>query len=187
MKTITEFLRAHLSPSRFKHTLGTVQVAGELARLYDVPPRKAAMAALLHDAGKGMAADAMCRYVRAHRVSVPLRDAVITHSPALLHSYISAHIARTRFGVTDPDILHAITTHTLGAAAMSRLAKIMYVADFISPDRRYAGCKHIRQLAYRDLDAAVHAVMSHKFYTVIQQKKWLHPHAATVWNAYISY
>jgi nicotinate-nucleotide adenylyltransferase len=184
MKQVIDYLKSHLKPARFKHTLGTVKVARELAERYNVPVRKAELAALLHDAGKSMPADAMAGYVRKHRVAVPLRDEVIAHSPALLHSYISAHIARHLFDVTDKDVLHAITVHTLGAPVMSTLAKIMYIADSTSSDRRYPACKQIRALADRDLDAAVRDVMAKKFYYVILEKKWLHPHVANVWNAF---
>jgi nicotinate-nucleotide adenylyltransferase len=185
MNHIVNYLKSHLSPARFKHTIGTVKVARQLAQRYNVPVLNAEQAALLHDSGKGFSTDAMIDYVRTHRIAIPLRDDIITHSPSLLHSYISAHIARTVFGIKDKDVLHAITAHTLGAPTMSTLAKIMYVADSTSPDRRYPACTSIRALANRDIDAAVVAVMANKFYYVIREKKWLHPHAAAAWNCLI--
>ncbi|MEI8217527.1 MAG: bis(5'-nucleosyl)-tetraphosphatase (symmetrical) YqeK [Elusimicrobiota bacterium] len=182
MQHILDYLKAHVSPARYKHTLGTVKVSRALAERYGVSVEKAALAALLHDTGKSMPAADMPRFVSRHRIAVPLQDEVSAHSPALLHSYISAHIARNIFDITDKDILHAITAHTIGAAVMSPLAKILYVADSLSPDRRYPALKRIRALAISNLDAAVSAVMVNKMQYVVLKKKWLHPHAVIAWN-----
>ena len=45
-----------LSKKRFKHTLGVVESATHLAKLYGVDVEKARLAALLHDCAKGTCA-----------------------------------------------------------------------------------------------------------------------------------
>ena len=38
---------------------------------------------------------------------------------------------------------------------MSRLEKIIYLADYIEPTREFEGVEKLRELAYKDLDAAM--------------------------------
>ncbi len=190
MKTIdTEpiiaYLKEHVSPARFRHTLGTWKAALQLAERFGVDRDKTTLAALLHDAGKGLSREAMVRYVKKHRVPVPCLEDSIRHNPSLLHSYISAHIAHSRFAVSDKDILEAIALHTLGGPRMSALAKIIYLADATSTDRRYPAAKQIRWMSRRNLDKAFVLAMRHKMYHVVSNGKWMHPAAVETWNGYI--
>ena len=45
--------------------------------------------------------------------------------------------------------------HTTGKAGMSLLEKIMYMADYIEPNRSFEGLERLRELAYSDLDEAM--------------------------------
>ena len=38
---------------------------------------------------------------------------------------------------------------------MTRLEKILYLADYIEPSREFPGVDELRRLAYQDLDAAM--------------------------------
>jgi len=183
---IITYLEKHLDRARYKHTLGTCKIVRELAKRNNVPEAKAMIAGLLHDAGKGYKKPEMVKYVAKHRVKVPYKKLVIEHNPSLLHSYISADIAKRKFGIKDNGILKAITLHTLGGENMPVLAKIVYVADSVAFDRRYTGVKELRELAYKNLDSAVKAAMANKLYYVIKNNKWLHPGALKAWNYAIS-
>jgi nicotinate-nucleotide adenylyltransferase len=182
---ILSYLKAHVSPARYKHTLGTCRVALVLAERYAVPKETACLAALLHDAGKSMPSEAMVRYTNEHRLRLPLKNDVIKYNPSLLHSYISAHIARTVFGITDHELLDAICQHTVGSARMSTLAKIIYLADTTSLDRRRPGIKALRRTAARDLDRAMQLAIAEKILYVLRKNKWMHPLSVEAWNYYI--
>ena len=183
--TIIAYVKEHVSPARFKHTLGTWKVALELAERYGADRDKVTLAALLHDAGKGLSREDMVSYVNKHHISIPFLDDTIRYNPSLLHGYISADIARAVFGITDKEILDAITLHTLGGPRMTILAKILYLADAASPDRRHTAAKQIRRMSRRNLDKAFVMAMCHKMFHVVSNKKWLHPAAVKTWNAYI--
>lgn len=184
---IVQFLENHISPRRLRHTLGSVKVARELAARFNVPEEKAVLAALLHDAGKGYSKHEMVNYVRRRKLRVPYAAQIIRHDPSLLHSFISADIAARRFGITDKDILAAIAHHTLGAPRMSRLAKVIYLADAIAPDRRYPAVKKLRAASRRDLDDAFTLAMAHKLLYVILYERWIAPAAVRTWNACIGH
>ena len=58
------------------------------------------------------------------------------------------------YGITDRDIINAVSYHTTGRAGMSLLEKIIYIADAIEPGRNYPGVEDVRVLAWQDLDRA---------------------------------
>ena len=49
----------------------------------------------------------------------------------------------------------AIFWHTTGRANMTLLDKILYMADYIEPNRDFDGVEELRRLAYTDLDQAM--------------------------------
>ena len=69
----------------------------------------------------------------------------------LLHSKTGAAVARDMFGVDD-EIYSAIWYHTTGHADMSKLEKIIYLADYIEPSRDFPGVDGLRNVCYEDLD-----------------------------------
>lgn len=74
-------------------------------------------------------------------------------NPELLHAKLSAVYAKEKYGVEDDEILSAITWHTTGKPAMTTLEKIIYIADFIEPNRTILPeMDVIRKEAYNDLD-----------------------------------
>ena len=53
----------------------------------------------------------------------------------LIHPFLGAEVARREYQVTDEEIIHAIESHTTGCPAMTMLEKIIYIADYIEPNR----------------------------------------------------
>ena len=52
-------------------------------------------------------------------------------------------------------VCQAIRWHTSGKADMTTLEKIIYVADYMEPNRDFPGVEKLRKLAYTDLDEAL--------------------------------
>ena len=71
----------------------------------------------------------------------------------LLNENAGVGLARDKFVVQDDDILNAILYHTTGRPDMSRLEKIIYIADYMEPSRKQAeDLPDVRRLAFQDLD-----------------------------------
>jgi predicted HD superfamily hydrolase involved in NAD metabolism len=63
------------------------------------------------------------------------------------------YLARTKYDIYDTDILNAIRWHTTGRENMSLLEKIIYIADFIEPNRKpLENLPKIRKEAFEDID-----------------------------------
>ncbi len=182
---ILPYLKKKLGSARFKHTLGTTKTAEALALAHGENAENAVLAALLHDMARWMSARQMIAYVKKYKVRVPDLENVVKYNPSLLHGFVGADMARRIFKVKDRSVLEAIALHTLGGPNMCRLAKILYLADITSPDRRHSGVKTIKRLAEKDLDKAMTAASASKIAFVLRKNAWLHPAAARTWNSLI--
>jgi nicotinate-nucleotide adenylyltransferase len=176
-------LQATLKPGRYEHTLNVADLAGALARRHGCDAAKARLAGLLHDAGRRFAPPLMAEYARKRRLKIPERDLTAALEPMLLHAHISEDLARREFGVADEEVLSAIRKHTLGDRRMSRLDKIVYVADACSADRRHHGVAKTRALAFDDLDAAFELCLAEKLAHALARRAWLHPLTIELWNS----
>ncbi len=180
-------LRSLLPAPRFRHTLAVADLARRLANRWGLDEEKATLAALLHDLGRAVTAARLPGLARRLRLKVPRPVETLSRAPLLAHSYVSEHWARERFDVDDPAVLQAVRRHTLGAptaAAMSSLDKTLYIADSTSTDRRYRGVEAVRELAFRDLDAAFKSSVAAKLRHALINGEWLHPQGLSLWNSF---
>ena len=81
-------------------------------------------------------------------------DTVEAENGNLLHAKTGAAWARARFGVTDA-VYNAVLWHTTARPDMTLLEKILYIADYAEPTRRYGWAAELRELIETDLDRAV--------------------------------
>lgn len=148
-----EKLAQKLSEKRFEHSLGVEYTAGTLAFIYGVDCEKALTAGLLHDCAKHVPNDK--KISKCEKRGIPISDCEYKN-PELLHAKLSAVYAREKYDISDEEILSAITYHTTGKPDMSVLDKIIYIADYIEPNRNpLREMDIIRQEAYEDLDCCL--------------------------------
>ncbi|KDR94077.1 putative HD superfamily hydrolase of NAD metabolism [Peptoclostridium litorale DSM 5388] len=171
IEQIKEKLKKIVSPKRFKHTIGVFETAEKLAKTYGADVQRAQMAALLHDCAKGVKGEKVFEYVFEHDVFL---DDIEKKETALSHGAIGAHMARAEFGINDDEIISAIRYHTTGKPDMTKLEKIIYIADFIEPERSYPGVDELRKLAFEDIDAALLLAFDNTIRYVLSIRKILH-------------
>ena len=148
------FMKAHLKPSRYTHSLGVEVMAERLAAIHGADVEKAAFAGRYHDIAKCFTQDEMNECV----IKYGLPDMYIDNNP-LAHSKVAAEILKDEFGVTDEEVLNAVRSHTTGRYGMSLLEEIVYVADAIEDNRNYEGLRDLQDQAARDLDGACLFIM----------------------------
>lgn len=148
-----EHLENKLTKKRYEHSIGVSYTATALAMVHGVDTEKAAIAGLLHDCAKCYSPEEKLKRCKKHRLSINKYE---KKNPELLHAKLSAHYAREKYGVCDEEILSAITWHTTGKADMSVLDKIIYIADYIEPNRKkLPQMDEIRREAFMDLDVCL--------------------------------
>ena len=150
---MTNKLKEKLPAKRFEHCIGVEYTAGTLAFIYGVDVEKAMVAGLLHDCAKYVPNDKKIQKCEKRNIYI---SEVEYQNPDLLHAKLSAVYAKEKYGVIDDEILNAIASHTTGKPNMTTLEKIIYIADFIEPNRDLLPeMDVIRQEAYTDLDVCL--------------------------------
>jgi len=146
-------LKIHLSPRRYKHSMGVVIEAEKLAKHYGADTNKARWAALLHDTTKEYGANKKRALCKRWNIET---DKIIDAHIELAHGLLGAESAKYDYFVTDKEILQAIGFHILGHKNMTLLDKIILLADFIEPYRDdYYPLKEMREYAYVDINKAL--------------------------------
>ena len=170
---ITEWLKGRIGRSLYCHSNATQEMAAKLADIYGVDMEKAIVAGLLHDCAKQMSHEELI--ARAERYQIQL-DQIRLAQPGLLHAPVGAKLVHAELGITDSEILGAIAAHNTGCSGMSRLGKVLYLADASEHTRSYPGVERIRELAFSgDLAGALLTTMDMKIHHVLEQKRMLHP------------
>lgn len=150
--------KARLSKKRMKHVLNVREEAVNLARRFGVDVEKCETAALLHDITKELKFDNQLQ-IMLHS-GIILNDVLLKSAP-LYHAVTAYVYARDDLHIQDADILNAIRYHTTGRGGMSRVEKVVYIADAISEDRHYKGVEEFRRLSRVDLDECMLAILKH--------------------------
>jgi predicted HD superfamily hydrolase involved in NAD metabolism len=150
------YARGRLSEKRYAHTLRVAGTAERLAGLHGLDPKKARLAALLHDSAREVGEEKLSRIADEEGIA---RSELERERPVLLHGPVAAELARKDLGVEDEEVLEAVRAHTMGAPGMGPLALALYVADKIEPDRDQPGVEDLRKLAPENLRGAAAAAL----------------------------
>lgn len=137
--------------ARVPHVIGCCETAAELAARYGISQQDAARAGILHDVTKAL--DGAEQLLLCEKYGIILNH-FERENPKLLHAKTGAAVARQLFGENDA-VCDAICWHTTGKPAMNLLEKIIYLADYMEPNRDFDGVETLRRLAVTDLDAAI--------------------------------
>ncbi|PRX20613.1 putative HD superfamily hydrolase involved in NAD metabolism [Orenia metallireducens] len=179
-----EKLSTMIGEKRLKHTLGVRDTAIDLAKKYDVDVEKARWAGLLHDCAKRISNNLLLQ--RAEEFGIVIDD-IYKRVPTLLHAPIGAEIAKREFGIDDVDILNAISLHTLGHKDMTTLDKIIFLADYIEPNRDCEAINQLREsIKDKSLDEAVRLACENTLKYNLEEGRVIHPQSVELRNSLIS-
>ncbi len=142
---------SYLKAKRVRHVLGVEEEAIRLAERYGADVEKARVAALLHDCTKKLDLEEQLSLCAQYGIEL---DELERRALKLLHAKTGAAIAREIFGA-DAEICSAILWHTTGRPDMTLLEKVIYLADYIEPNRDFDGVEELRRTVYGDLDCGL--------------------------------
>ena len=147
-----DMVRRTLSPKRFQHTMNVKKLAVRMAQHYGVDTEKAALAAVLHDSAKELPRTELLQIMQDNAI---IKKGTQNRPEPVWHGICAAILAKTQWNVQDEEILSAIACHTTGKENMSKLDKILFLADMTSAERDYPGVEELRSLEMRNLDKAM--------------------------------
>ena len=142
---------AMLSPKRVAHVAGCEAEAVNLAMRWGEDSENAAEAGILHDITKKLVLSDQLILCRKYGI---INDTAEEENVKLLHAKTGAALAKDLFNISS-EVYDAIRWHTTGKPDMTLLEKIIYMADYIEPNRDFEGVDKLRKLAYEDLDKAM--------------------------------
>ena len=161
------------------------RVAAEAERLAagfrELDREQVELAAWGHDIARALSPQGLLARARGLGLEV---NPVEEEAPILLHGPVGAEILRQEHGIDDPQVLAAARFHSTGRAGMSLLEKVIFVADKIEPGKVRAkpALARVRELADRDLDAAILEHLD-QMLVVAREEGWpLHPQAVAARN-----
>jgi len=173
-------LEGVLSHKRFVHSVNVMDTAVRLASVYGEDRERAAVAGLLHDCARDIKGEEVFRLCESFGIEV---DEVARFQPELLHGPLGSRIAGAEYGITDKEILEAISCHTTGRSGMGMLDKIIFLADYIEPGRRFPGVEEVRETAANDIDRAMVMALDRTIKYVITKGGLLHPDTINARNS----
>ena len=155
-------LKEKLPKKRYEHTLGVAYTAAALAMCYGEDILKAELAGILHDVAKAKKSselkDDMKEYIDPY-TDGDYVDLIADKAPQILHAIYAPYLAKKDYKIEDKDILSAIRWHTTGKKDMTMLEKIVFVADYIEPNRKkLPDLDRIRNLSFHDISEAVKVI-----------------------------
>jgi predicted HD superfamily hydrolase involved in NAD metabolism len=188
MNDVEERLRAALAraPQELaEHVLRVVDEVLRLAETHGVNAEAAKIAALGHDL---LRAHGDARLLEIAGEQAYAIDPVDRIEPILLHGPLAVPILREQYGVADADVLGAVAAHTTAAPRMTRLQKLLFVADKIEPEKVQgkAAVARVRNLAHTDLDAALRAYLDFQIVEALERRYAIHPNTIAARNELIA-
>ena len=151
MEQLEQVVISLLNPNRVAHVLGCRDTAVELAKRWGADETDAARAGILHDITKAI--DGPLQLTLCEAYGKILSD-FSRRYPKTLHALTGSMVAQRIFGENDA-VVSAIEHHTTGKADMNLLETIIYVADYMEPNRNFPGVEKLRELAFSDIQAAL--------------------------------
>lgn len=173
-------LQKELSKERYVHSIGVMETSINLAKKYGASENKAAIAGLLHDCAKDIPEEEQLKLAIEFGI---LLDDISATEKVLIHGPLGAKIVEIKFGIKDKEILRAIEIHTTGDENMSLLDKIIYIADYIEPNRNFPGVEDIRETTFNDLDEGVLKGLNSTIRYILEKNSLLHPKTVAARNS----
>ena len=167
-----QLVRSRLKPSRYEHSICVMKRAVQLAERFGADVTRARLAGLLHDIMKNVEPKEMLQFIEDSGIILLYVDLC---APQLWHAIAGAAYLKEKLGIDDPDVINAVRYHTTGRAGMSKLEKVVYLADLTSADRDYPDVKKARKIADRSLDEGVLYGSEFLIADLVQKERVLHP------------
>jgi len=150
--SLRECVKSFVKEKRYIHVLGVEKEAGKLAEIFECGAnlaKKLKSAAILHDITKEFDRETQLEICEKYKIKLSESD---MRTEKEWHAKTGAYIAKCEFGA-DGIVFDAIYYHTLGKNKDFTLCdKIIYLADYIEPNRAYQDCIDVREFFYSKID-----------------------------------
>lgn len=151
-------------PKRLKHILGVKDTALEFGKEYNLDLEVLETAALLHDITKYYSLSENKKIIDSYFEETS--RIYKYYNENILHAFSAYVLAKKKYNVKSGEVLNSILNHTIGRPNMSMYEKVIFISDYIEPNRTYESCLKVREIASASIDKAIFTAIddSIKFY-----------------------
>lgn len=171
-------VKAQLPERRYLHTVGVMDTAIMLAAKYGIDEKKAELAAIFHDYAKYRPQEEMKKIILEQKMP----EELLAFHHELWHAPVGAFLVEKEVGIKDVEILDAIKYHTTGRQGMTPMDKVIYLADYMEPGRKFPGVEEVRELAKESLDKAVLKAVKNSIQFLLQKNQAVFPDTIHTYN-----
>jgi predicted HD superfamily hydrolase involved in NAD metabolism len=142
------FLQRLVSQARLEHSLGVMNVMGELAQIYGLDPDQSFATGLLHDAARDLSLERQLAIAAEGNLKF---DYPCEKHPVYLHAPAGALLVSRELGIQDKAVLDAISQHSnVGErdGHNSLLSRCLRIADILAPVQEWLGMRKLRDVVY---------------------------------------
>lgn len=177
-----QMIRGMMGKKRYIHSCNVADMSVRLAEIFGEDTRKAYIAGILHDCRKEAEADVQRNEMMSSGYYV---DPAELASKSTWHGIAAAYYVREELGIDDDDICNAIRFHTVARPAMSKLEKIVYLADLVSAERDYPDVEKYRAYALKDLDNGMYQALKWSIGNLTENDKKVPVSTIEAYNYYM--
>ena len=169
----------------FNHIERAREVARGLAHRHGVDVDRVDLGVAAHDLARALKGDALLEQARRYSMRI---HPVELCNPVLLHGPVAALWLQREDGVTDKEVLEAVRWHSTGRSGMSPVAKIVFLADKLDPQKvkQYSYLERVGVLAQESLDRALLEFLDQQLTYLLQQGHLIHPASVKLRNELIT-
>ena len=171
--------------ARYLHSLGVAETAVKLAQTFypELDQVKVYLTGLIHDYAKY---ETLPRYQEIVQ-SYHLDPAILMEVEKIYHAVLGCYVVKEELAITDKEILDAIAYHAFGNSSMTPLQEVIYLSDFIEPNRKGDIFSHVREVANKNIKKAI-ALTAQYILEYLQTKgEKIHQNAYLTYQGYKKY
>ncbi len=176
---IEKEIKTILSPKRYKHSLNVRDISVPIAKKYNLDIKLIEKAALLHDIAKDYDLLESMKLADKYGLDISKEE---KNNPALIHSKLGVKIAQNELGISNTEILTSIENHTTGKPNMSIFQLVIYVSDYLDPDRKLINQEIVANTVKKNIFEAALLVCISKLEYVLESIKHINVKSINFYN-----
>ncbi|MBU4690313.1 nicotinate-nucleotide adenylyltransferase [Mycoplasma sp. ES3157-GEN-MYC] len=144
-----EIVHSTLTALRAKHSVATAEFSAKLAKANGLTYNQGYYAGLFHDICKEVPEQASREFISSFGLNGFDKSIYPRHK---LHQVCGSLWVKYVYMINDQSIVDAIECHTTLKSNLTKLDKILFIADKICDGRAFSGVQKLRQLALENLE-----------------------------------
>ncbi|MCD2256676.1 bis(5'-nucleosyl)-tetraphosphatase (symmetrical) YqeK [Lactobacillus sp. CC-MHH1034] len=182
-EVLLQKVHAKLTDSRYNHVLRVADTAEALAQQYSADPVKARIAGIVHDYAKQFPDEAFKQVIMSQKLAPEL----LGYNNGIWHGVVGTYFIKRDLRIFDTAILSAVAKHTTADVEMSALDQIIFIADYIEPNRNFPGIDAARKAAQKSLAIGVAFELQHTLRYLVTQGAKIYPKTIISYNTWREY